>query len=381
MRVVVLGYIVRGPIGGLAWHHLQYVMGLARLGYDVRFIEDSDDYPGCYDPQRHVTDTDPTYGLRFATDAFASVGLADKWAYYDAHTSRWLGGASNDADEFCRSADVMLNVSAINPLREWTADIPLRILIDTDPVFVQVRHIENPAARRLALAHNSFFTFATNVQTGTAELPDDGFKWRATRQPVVLDAWQATPAVSNAPYTTVMQWRSYPPVEYNGRRYGMKSESFEQIMSLPAHTSIPIEVAMGGIDAVRDRLSANGWLLSDSLRITRTPQTYQKYIRDSRGELAVAKHGYVVSNSGWFSERSSGYLASGRPVVTQETGFSEWCPVGNGLLSFSDEREAIDAITTIESDYARHSAAARKIAEEHFDSRLVLTRLLEEADH
>ena len=186
MRIVVLGYIVRGPIGGLVWHHLQYVMGLARLGHDVRFIEDSDDYPGCDDPQKNITDIDPTYGLRFTADAFASVGLADKWAYHDAHTSQWFGPAAHDAKDFCRSADVVLNISAINPLREWTADIPIRILIDTDPVFVQVRHMQKSDARQLALGHNSFFTFATNVESGTARLPDDGFVWRSTRQPVVL---------------------------------------------------------------------------------------------------------------------------------------------------------------------------------------------------
>src|SRR5258707_4583058 len=133
MRIVVLGYIVRGPIGGLAWHHLQYVAGLARLGHDVLFLEDSEDYPACYDPSRHVIDTDPTYGLRFADDAFSKLGLEHRWAYYDAHTTRFLGPAANGASDFCASADLALNISGVNPLRDWTREIPVRVLIDTDP--------------------------------------------------------------------------------------------------------------------------------------------------------------------------------------------------------------------------------------------------------
>src|SRR5260221_10172415 len=204
LRVVVMGYIVRGPIGGLAWHHLQYVLGLARLGPDVLFVEDSDDYPSCYDPSRHVVDCDPSYGLRFAAGAFERVGLGEAWSYYDAHTRRWLGPARGDAEAFCRSADFVLNVSAVNPLRDWTIEVPARVLVDTDPVFTQVKHLTDDKARSRALDHNAHFTFAENVSRGTAKLPDDGFEWRPTRQPVVLDMWPMTIAPSHAPFTTVM---------------------------------------------------------------------------------------------------------------------------------------------------------------------------------
>jgi len=379
MRIVVLGYIVRGPLGGLAWHHLQYVLGLARLGHDVRFIEDSDDYPACYDPSRHVVDCDPSYGLRFAADAFSLVGLADRWAYHDAHTGRWLGAARDDAEEFCRSADMILNVSAVNPLRDWALDVPLRLLIDTDPVFTQVRHLTDDTARKRALDHNVFFTFAENVRNGSASLPDDGFHWRPTRQPVVLDTWPVVPAPIAAPYTTVMQWQSYPPVHHEGKRFGTKSASFEPFADLPRQAAIPLEIALGGADAPRAMLIEKGWRLQNPLDIARTPGDFQEYVRASRGELGVAKHGYVASNSGWFSERSAGYLASGRPVVTQETGFSEWLPLGSGLFSFRDSAEALDALDRIELDYERQAAGARKIAEDHFEAGQVLSTLLKEA--
>src|SRR5438270_7727972 len=189
MRIVVLGYIVRGPIGGLAWHHLQYVLGLVRLGHDVVFVEDSDDFPSCYDPSRHVVDCDPSYGLRFAADAFERVGLNEKWAYHDAHTDQWYGPARIGAEQFCRSADLVLNVSSVNPLRDFTAEAPIRALVDTDPLFTQVRHLTDEVARKRALDHTVFFTFAENVRLGIANLPDDSIDWQATRQPVVPDLW------------------------------------------------------------------------------------------------------------------------------------------------------------------------------------------------
>jgi hypothetical protein len=376
MRIVILGYIVRGPIGGLAWHHLQYVKGLALLGHDVRFVEDSDDYPSCYDPSRHVVDTDPTYGLAFASEAFDRVGLSQQWAYFDGHRSQWLGPDRARIEDFCKNADLILNVSGTNPLREWTAGAPMRALIDTDPVFTQVRNLTVDSARSRSASHNSFFTFAENVANGTAKLPSDGFDWKATRQPVVLDLWKVERAERGASYTTVMQWQSYDPVGYAGRQYGMKSESFPDFIDLPTRTASSLEIALGGADSPRDMLRRNGWRLTNPLVVALRPQDFMHYVAASRGEFSVAKHGYVASNSGWFSERSAAYLASGKPVITQETGFSSVIPSGEGLLSFTTIEEAAAALETVESDYDRHARKSREIAERYFDSGAVLSRLL-----
>lgn len=379
MRIVVLGYIVRGPVGGLAWHHLQYVLGLVRLGHDVRFVEDSDDYPACYDPARHVVDSDPSYGLRFASEAFAGLGIGHLWSYYDAHTSRWLGPDSAHAEEFCRSADMVLNLSGMNPLRDWTCVVPIRALVDTDPVFTQVRHLTDPIARERAAQHTAFFSYAENIEAGTALIPDDGFAWRATRQPIVLDCWEVSAPVSGARYTTVMQWQSSSPVEFDGIRYGTKSMSFEPYMDLPRRTSAHLEMAVGGADAPREMLRANGWSVRDPLSVAISPRDYKKYISGSRAEFTVANQGYVVSNSGWFSDRSAAYLASGRPVVTQDTGFAGWVPEGAGLISFRTAGEAVEAVATIERNYIHHSAAARRLAEDYFNSAEVLSLLTEQA--
>jgi hypothetical protein len=379
LRIVVLGYIVRGPLGGLAWHHLQYVLGLARLGHDVYFIEDSDDYASCYDPARDLVDTDPTYGLNFITHAFAQLDLHNRWAYHDAHASRWHGPAATRALDICAAADLLLNLSGVNPLRDWALNIRARAFVDTDPAFTQIRHLTDAAARALAAQHTAFFTFAENIRRDDCLVPADGFAWQPTRQPVVLDAWPLTPGRDGGMWTTVMQWDSYRALEYAGRLYGMKSESFAQYVELPARAGHVFELALGSASAPRALLREKGWTLRDPLEVTRDPWTYQRYLQESKAEWSVAKHGYVASRSGWFSERSAAYLASGRPVLTQQTGFSEWLPTGAGLLAFSTPDEACDGIQEINRRYDFHCRAARRTAADFFDARRVLSSLIERA--
>jgi hypothetical protein len=379
LRIIVLGYLVRGPFGGMAWHHLNYVGGLAALGHDVMFVEDSDDYESCYDPDREAMVTDPSYGLRFAADALGGLGLGERWAYFDAHTGRWLGPGSARVLDFCASADLLINVSGVNPLRPWLLDVPRRALIDTDPAFTQVGHLADPAARRMAELHTSFFTFGESIPGGASAVPDDGLPWQATRQPVLLSAWPANPGPGGGRYTTVMQWDSYPPREHDGRRYGMKSESFGPYFDFPRRAAGPFELALGGDPAPREELRSRGWSVVSPEDRARDPWTYRDYIRRSKGEFGVAKHGYVVSRSGWFSERSACYLASGRPVIVQDTGLSRHLPVGDGLLTFVDPDEAAAAVDEVNCRYTHHCLAARELAADYFDSRAVLARLLEDA--
>lgn len=378
LRIVVLGYIVRGPLGGMAWHHLQYVLGLVRLGHDVLFIEDSDDYPSCYDPSRDCVDTDASFGLQFTAAAFKRLGLDTQWAYYDSHSSRWDGPAGDRAAAFATSADLLLNVSGVNPLRPWTVDVPVRVLIDTDPVFTQVRHLQDTAARERAEAHNAFFSFGELFGASGTSIPDDGFRWHPTRQPIVLDAWPVSEGPENGSFTTVMQWQSYAPCRYDGQYYGMKADSFVDYCAIPASVSEKFELAAGG-RAPLELLRQHGWQTMSSLEVTSDPWTYQRYIIQSKGEFSVAKHSYVAARSGWFSERSACYLAAGRPVVLQDTGFSKTLPTGVGLCAFESPESAIAAVRDVAGDYLKHCRAAREIAEAYFDARLVLTTLIEAA--
>jgi hypothetical protein len=317
--------------------------------------------------------------LRFAESAFDRLGIGERWSYYDAHQQQWHGPAANYAVRFCKEADVLVNVSGVNPLRPWMDQIPVRILIDTDPAFTQVRHLTDPSMYRRAAEHNVHFSFAESIASGGSSIPDDGFSWQATRQPVVLDLWPMSDGPASGSFTTVMQWDSYPSVSFDGFRYGMKSESFIMVRDLPGRVTVPLELALGGSTAPRRELSDLGWRVVDPLSVTRDPWTYQDYLQNSLGEFSIAKHGYVASRSGWFSERTACYLAIGRPAVVQDTGFSRHIPCGAGLWAFHDDVSAIDAIQRVGANYRKECGAAREIAQEYFNSQKVLHSLLERA--
>jgi hypothetical protein len=362
----------------MAWHYMQYAIGLAALGHDVWYVEDSgDDEWACYDPTTGMTGPDPTYGLRFAGEALACVGLGDRWAYHDALAGQWHGPAAASAVAACEEADLVINVSHANMLRPWLQHAPVRALIDTDPVFTQIRHLSDESRMERAAMHNAFFTFGENVVRGA--LPDDGLPWRPTRQPIALDKWRMTEGMPNASFTTVMQWEGYPPLEYDGRHYGTKGESFESYMTLAGRTVQKLEISVGSDSAPRDDLKKYGWKLRNPLDATRDPWRYQRYIRRSKAEFSVAKHGYASTRCGWFSERTANYLASGRPAVVQETGFSDWMDTGAGIISFDSADEALAGVDEVSARYDKHCKAARDVAESYFDASRVLSALVEEA--
>ena len=358
----------------MAWHHLQFILGLARIGHDVvlggqRLLSVLLRSVGeCHR-------VDPAYGLALASQAFDRLGLRDRWAYYDAHTSCWHGPAEDRIKDACDDADLLLNISGVNPIRDWFRTVPVRVLVDTDPVFTQVRHLRDPKAREMAARHTAFFSFGENIG-GRASIPDDGFAWRPTRQPIVLDCWPVTPGPNDGKFTTVMQWESYPPAHHEGRTFGTKSFSFHDYRDLPNETAAKFELAIGGPPG---DLAVRGWGIRNPLEVTKDPWTYQSFIMRSKAEFSVAKHGYVVSQSGWFSERSAAYLACGRPVLVQDTGFSAWLPAGEGVVAFSTHEEALEGVQEIAGRYDLHCHSAREIVQAYFDSAKVLDRLLSEA--
>jgi hypothetical protein len=374
---VVAGAIVRWPVGGLAWHHLQYVLGLARLGHDVAFIEDSGDDPWeCYDPSKGISGSDPTFGLDFIDRLFTRCGLGNRWAFHDAHRRHWFGPLADRAVRICETADVLLNLSEVNRLRPWIAGIPVRVLIDTDPVFNQIHHLTQPDFHTYASQHTAFFTFGENIARGTATVPADGFVWQPTRQPIVLDAWPVSDGHPTGPFTTVMTWESYKAAEYAGVRYGLKAASFSPFLGLPQRVTQRLELSVGSQTAPREQLAREGWIVRDPLKTAPDPWGYQEYIRRSKAEFSVAKHAYHITHCGWFSDRSAAYLATGRPVVVQDTGFSTWLDADGGVLTYRTADEAVAAIEEVARNYARHCRAARSVAETYFDSDNVLDSLL-----
>ena len=376
MRIVVLGYIVRGPLGGMCWHHFQYVLGLKKLGHEILFLEDSDNYSSCYNPQTLEMSKDPDYGLEFIKKLFNRFNVGDSWAYFDAHTNNWYGMNKQKVLSFCNQADIVFNLSAINPLRDWLKTIPSLVFIDTDPLFTQVKIINDLNLKTLANEHNAFFSFGENINSSNCAIPVNGFNWKATRQPIFLDAWKFSTPLPKAKWTTIMQWDSYKTQEYNGISYGMKSISFDDYMTLPEKSNDSFELVMVSTKAPEALLLKSGWGLRNPGEVSLTPEDYQNYIQHSKGEWSVAKQGYVISNSGWFSERSCAYLASGRPVIIQDTGFSKYINTGKGLFSFSTLEEATEAIEIVNSDYLNHCRYARETVKEFFNSDKILTELL-----
>jgi hypothetical protein len=372
LKILCSGHLVRYPLGGHSWHHLQYLVGLRRMGHDVTFFEHYGWPDSCYDPARNDMTSDPAYGIEYVRKLLARHGLESKWCYL-AEDGAAHGITREELAQACRECDVYFNLSNIN----WIPELELcrrRVLVDTDPVFTQIGGfgLGGPFAR-----YHTRFTYGENVHRPGCAMPDGGVRWQPTRQPVVPDLWPVTPGELGSPFTTVMNWSNFGERTWKGQVYGQKDREFTPFFSFPHETGELMEVAVSAPGAVKTRLEEGGWRLADPRAVTCDPATYQQYLRGSRAEFCVAKHGYVSTWSGWFSDRSSAYLASGRPVVVQDTGFSDFLPCGRGLLAYRTPQEAVAAIRQVNSDYEAHCGAARALVEEYFSADRVLTELLE----
>lgn len=317
--------------------------------------------------------------MRFAARAFDRLGLGDRWAYFDAHAGQWKGARARDGRSLCESADLLLDISGVTLLRDWIARVPVRALIDTDPAFTQVRNLTDKDFRRRCEAHNAFFTFGENIGKAGCPVPPDGLPWQPTRQPISLAAWPSTPGPRDGHFTTVMRWKSYDAQRYRGLTLAMKAESFRPFINLPRQLGDIFAIALRGDREAASALRGAGWTLADIDAVTADPWSYQQFIQGSKGEFGIAKQGYASTYCGWFSERSAAYLASGRPVLAQDTGFREWLPAGRGVLSFQTAEDVVAAVGAIDADYAAHCRAARELAQEYFAAHRVLPDLIDRA--
>jgi hypothetical protein len=352
--------------GGASWAVLQYVVGLRSLGYEVLLVEPV---------ERQLLD--PTGAV---AGYFERLPLLDGGAtLLGQGTKETLGVPYAQLSEFAAEADLLLNLSGILRDEQLLDQIPVRAFLDLDPGFNQVWH-ETGVDMGLDL-HTHFVTVGQNIGRPGCPIPDCGRSWIPTLPPVTLAYWpRALPeSPSRDAFTTVGHWRSYGSIEHGGIHYGQRAHSLRELIELPKRSPARFQLALGihpeetsDLEALR----ANGWDLVDPDSVAGNPDRYAEFIRGSKAELSVAKSGYVASRSGWFSDRSACYLASGRPVLAQETGFSEFLPCDHGLIAFSTTEEAAAGAESVEADVEGHGRAARAIAEEHLDARKVLPRLL-----
>ena len=400
MRIIVTGLVGQYAFGGVAWDYLQFVEGFRQLGHDVFYLEDTEMWP--YDPIKNTISEDCTYNVNYLRGVMEKFGLAGRWIYRSAPDASYHGHTEAEAKELCATADIYLNVSGCGWLRPEYLAIPCKVFLDSDPMFTQVALLsgKQDVIERIR-AHDRHFTFAENIGAPDCRVPDAGFHWIPTRQPIVLDWWLPlegqAPARPNAPesgsagaepstprdvFTTVMNWVSYKGCEYNGETWGQKDVEFLKFVDLPQRTTQKFEIAMGmgpGMKRPTEMLQQKGWQIIEPAEHLPDPWTYREYLRRSKGEWSVAKEGYVKSRSGWFSCRSACYLALGRPCVLQDTGWSNVYPTGRGLFAFRTMDEVLTAINAINADYAAHSRAARELAEQMFDARNVLADLIAKA--
>jgi hypothetical protein len=383
-RIVVTGFVGLFPLGGVAWDYVQYVLGFAALGWDAIYLEDTGSWP-----VHQLGDLNCSLNVAHVASTMEYFGLAGRWAYRDELSGECFGLSESALREFCRTADVFLNLSCSATLREEYATIPVRALVDTDPMFTQIQYLSGRSMsggptgmRRLIDDHTHHFTLGASIGSAYCQIPTLGLQWHPTRPPAVLELWHAgdTPNGASRCYSTVMNWHVVDEVEFEGQRWGQKDVEFLRFLQLPRRVpEIPLGLAVSQtqgtgfpLEAVRDA----GWIVLDPALCAYDARSYQEFIVGSRGEFSVAKQTYVKANTGWFSCRSVCYLASGRPVVTQDTAWARLLPNGRGLLAFHDEETAVEALRRVECDPKAHSRAAREIAEEHFSSKRVLSEML-----
>lgn len=376
LRVVVAGVLAHSPIhgGGLAWAMLQYVLGFRRLGAEVLYVEHLDT-SDCIDRAWRPA--------AFAESANVAVlaAVCERFRVDAALLQRdgpaWWGMPRAAVRDWAAAADLFVNLSGRFHLREILEAARCRAYVDLDPGFTQIWQARYGVDMNLP-GHDVYLTVGQNVGTPQCPIPTLGLAWRPIVPPVVRQRWEPAAAVGDA-YTTVADWRGYAPVEWEGVWYGQKADEVRRIIALPRQVSCPLEMCLAIDPSEPDlpRLIEHGWRLTDPGVHAATPDSYRDYIRGSRGELSVAKHGYVVGKTGWVSDRTVCYLAAGRPAIVQNTGLDRHLPVGEGLLLFDDAGGAATALREVERNYRQHAAAASTLAAQYFDADRVLSELLE----
>jgi hypothetical protein len=387
VRVIVTGLVATYPVGGVAWDYLQYVQGFSALGCEVVYLEDTGQW--FYDPAVETFTPDGDRGAAYLASALRALmpGREPSWAV------RRPDGTLVGLDEAslaraCAGADLFLNLSGSCWLRDAYRAARVAAYVDTDPCYSQAKLAatdagiadeETARSARLIRLHDVFFSLGESLGRPDCTIPTGGLGWLPTRQPVMLSSWPVTPGPEGGAFTTVLSWSINPtPPVLDGRSYGGKDVEFARFLDLPERTPELLEAAISGA-APRERLVAAGWRVIDARPVSATLDDYRRYLQRSRGELSVAKQAYVATRSGWFSTRSAVYLASGRPAVLQDTGFSAHLPVGPGLHAFTTPDEAVAALAAVRADYRAACAHARSVAETCFRAEDVCARLLADA--
>jgi hypothetical protein len=380
MKIIVGGVLSRYPVvAGSVWHRLHYLLGLRKLGHDVYFVEEVG--PGwCVDASGRPCPFEQSLQRAIFRDTLERFGLFERACQVYNRGEATFGLSARDLTAVARDADLLLNMSGHVRSELILENERRRVYEDHDPVYTQLWCAAYGEDLNFA-AHDVFFTRGTNIGTPLSPIPDCGLTWHPILPPVVPDYWPSQPPPADARFTTVASWGGYSDLQFRGEWYRSKHAEFQQFAELPRKAGVELEVVVKrrpDDEEARRMLRDGGWRLAEAGEVADL-SAYQTFIGRSRGEIGIAKHAYVKGRSGWFSERAAHYLASGRPVLHQSTGFERHLPAGCGVLSFSTVEEAAARIEEVNRDYGRHCRAARELAAEYLDYRKVLPAILDAA--
>ena len=376
-RIVMATYMVRYPLGGMLSWALQYCLGLDRLGHDVILVEKATYPKACFDPERKAMTDDCRVGYASVKRLLSRFGLEEKLIFRDFRGMLYGSDERQLANVF-RDADLLIDIGNHGAWADEAAQVRIpTVLIEGEPGFTQIKMVASAAAGKPVPEFDYYYSNGANIGTSRTTAPSAGHEWRHVFNPINTDLFPVTPPPHDAPFSTVMNWQSHAPLNFDGRSYGQKDIEFAKFIDLPKRVSVPLEVAAAGKVPYAD-LAAHGWRVREAHEVTASYDGYHSYLAASLGEFSVCKNIFVATQTAWFSDRSAAYLARGRPVVLQDTGFSDYLPCGRGLFAVNNVEEATAAMTVIKSDYQRHSRWARELAEEYLDARKLMGRVVDE---
>jgi hypothetical protein len=376
---VVTGMMFFRPVAGVVYQIIHYMNALRSLGFSPIYVERTGWW--FLDPHTLEVSPDPTGSIQSVTRALAAHGLADAWAlrFIDGAEEQIFGIDDCRLRELCKQAPVLLNVTGTQVLSDELLLCDAKLYVESDPFVAQLDVASgDPAIRAHLDAHDHLFTFGETINGSDFPIPLEPYRWTPTRQAVDLEHWATDRPPSHSRFTTVTSWfnddkdRTWDGDTY----YWTKGREFRRFVNVGERWPDRFEMAVAGSDEAKSILERNNWRSVDAHAVSADLDQYRRYIQDSYGEFTVARDQYVRPHTGWFSDRSACYLAAGRPVITQETGFSEVLPTGKGLFSFSAPDEIDAAIDEVLRDPSGNQAAAREIAREYFDGVRLVTEML-----